>query len=136
MLKKRRLTPTELTVVVIVTGLLVGLIVPTLNHLREIHRRSACLNNLKEIGLGIRLFSGDCGYAFPSDEARAALGAFNLLTTTNLWFSCPGLGRYQVGPIITNYQTWICPPMLESSQVALSDLWRAAMSATPMEGSV
>lgn len=52
-----------------------------------------CLNNVKQIGLSLRLYSGDFQKRFPCDAAGTAIGSFTLLT--NL---------YQ-----TSYKTWVCP---------------------------
>jgi len=88
--------------------LLLVLIAPLLGSYRETHRRSVCLNNLKQIGLAIRLYSGDCEDKFPADPGLSALGSFGMLTNT-YWVYHTSLGKYQRGPFQTNYQTWACP---------------------------
>lgn len=52
-----------------------------------------CVHHLKSIGLSIRLYSGDHGGWFPTDEARTTVGSFALLTnnyqTAYLMWTCP-----------------------------------------------
>lgn len=51
--RRRAVTLVELLVVVAIIGLLMAMLLPALNAARESGRRSACMNNLRQIGVGM-----------------------------------------------------------------------------------
>ena len=54
--RRRGFTLVELLVVIAIIGTLIGLLLPAVQSARESARRSQCLNNLKQIGLGVHSF--------------------------------------------------------------------------------
>src|SRR4030042_527597 len=50
--RKRGFTLVELLVVIAIIGILIALLLPAIQAAREAARRAACLNNLKQLGLG------------------------------------------------------------------------------------
>ena len=59
----------ELLVVIAIIAILMSMIVPTVPKIRERARRVTCMNNLREIGNGCVMYSGDFGEYYPSVRA-------------------------------------------------------------------
>jgi prepilin-type N-terminal cleavage/methylation domain-containing protein/prepilin-type processing-associated H-X9-DG protein len=66
--KYRAFTLVELLVVLVVIALLLGLLLPALSTAREQSRCVFCRSNLKNIGMGFRLYLDDSRGAMPSAE--------------------------------------------------------------------
>lgn len=69
-MSRRAFTLVELLVVIAVIAVLAGLLLPTLGHATEQGRATACLSNLKQIGLALRLYLDENGNRMPVMQNR------------------------------------------------------------------
>lgn len=101
----------ELLVVIAVIAILAALLLPALSKSKETANRTACANNLRQIGLGVRLYADDHGGEFPSSDTRfvsvANDDASNYYDPKALDFVDNYFARLR--PYLQQDAIWLCP---------------------------
>lgn len=116
-------TLTELLVVIAIIGLLAALLTPVVVNVRQKAGKVTCLNNLRQIGVGIGLYQSDHQGAFP-----AAVERWGSDSGPGFWFmqlSDYGLPFKAFNPVkndgrFRNQAWWYCPAC---SKYADQKLW-------------
>ncbi len=62
----------EMLVVISIMAVLAGLLMPALFRVREQGRRAVCMNNLRQIGIGLNIYYGDYQGFYPSSPGEYA----------------------------------------------------------------
>ena len=98
----------ELLVVIAIIGILASILFSVFARARENARRTSCLSNLKQIGMGYMMYVQDYDERFPAN------------------FAYPGGAPYlsyfaAVAPYIKNKQVWVCPS--QTSTQVMGSVW-------------
>lgn len=115
----------ELLVVIAIIGLLVGMLFPAVQAVREAARRTSCLNNLKQIGLAIQSYESFAKLIPPSRGADMFLTwpvyLMPYLEAQNLYnqFDLRKVYGLQNGQaVLTGLPVYFCPSRRQSGSVS------------------
>ena len=81
-MSRKKFTLIELLVVIAIIGILAALLLPALQYAKYKSRTIVCINNLREIGVGVALFTADGDDQYPGYTED---GTFNRIKTWS-WF--------------------------------------------------
>jgi prepilin-type N-terminal cleavage/methylation domain-containing protein len=97
-------TLVELLVVIAIIAVLAGLLLPSLNHARDMARRVACVNNLRQIGVGLISYASENNGWLPTPKSSTLTDYGVCSPIDNSTFITNRLSRYLGGN-----QIWRCP---------------------------
>ncbi|HOZ47788.1 MAG TPA: DUF1559 domain-containing protein [Candidatus Hydrogenedentes bacterium] len=95
----------ELLVVIAIIGVLAAILLPALARAREAARRASCQNNLKQMGVTFKMYSGEAGGYFPP-KVRLCDDSADVMSRDYCWMPDPSsiYPEYLTDPAVL-----ICP---------------------------
>lgn len=112
---KRAFTLIELLVVIAIIAILAAILFPVFAQAKEAAKQSACLSNLKQIGLGMMMYSGDTDGRYPCWVPQT-----NPVNGGNTSYFPPDL---QIMAYVKNEQIWKCPSDAQPRVSPNSVIW-------------
>src|SRR5215472_6278037 len=83
--KQRGFTLIELLVVIAIIAILAAMILPALSRAKAKGQRTVCLNNLRQIGFFMQLYTEDSNDFFPAHRNQGMTTADHTPSLTNWW---------------------------------------------------
>lgn len=107
----------ELLVVIAIIGILIGLLLPTLQAARESSRRMACASNLRQIGLATQNYQGTMGRFPPGSISHAYADDANNPWTFYRWSALVSISPYIENSVAFNAMDLSVPLYGSSFQI-------------------
>jgi type II secretory pathway pseudopilin PulG len=104
----------ELLVVIATIAVLASLMMPALGRAQAMGRSSACLSNLRQIGVAWHLYLGDHGDRFPDrrDLKRDLVGGYQPWSTWPKSDPRAGWSAVVLGSLLPSKAVWQCPGVI------------------------
>ncbi len=129
-MNKKGFTLIELLVVIAIIAILIGLLLPAVQKVREAAARMKCQNNLKQLGLGVHSYHDVYSRFIPAGNTVTWLswhvGVLPYLEQEALFkkiSQAPGtylaIGKYDI-PVNNKIATFLCPSQTDAEKMILS----------------
>lgn len=127
MIKNRGFTLVELLVTIAVIGILIGMLLPAVQSVREAARRISCLNNLRQTGLACQSYTSARGH-FPTAGAQLS-GVWGVTSHTRQFRSVgeSGSWMFQILPFLELQHAF------DLRDAAIADGYQGFVSAWPAD---
>jgi len=104
---KQAFTLIELLVVIAIIAILAAILFPVFARARENARRTACISNLKQVGLGIMQYLQDNDERYPMIYSRSATGS--LPPDGIIFYDTYVFWQQAIFPYVKSHQLFFCP---------------------------
>lgn len=115
-IRRSAFTLIELLVVILIIGVLVGLVVPAVQKVRESAQRTDCKNNLKQLGLACIAYYKDVGIFPTGGDNNAPFAPLSTRFSSTVVNAAPATGKnqnwgwcYQILPYLDQQSLWSLP---------------------------